>query len=234
MKKSLVALATLFVVASAFAEESKETNWYDVSSGYGSYEYSYKEKQNVTTGELHDVQTLTLGARLQHGWSVEIVDETERVDFQAGTASYTSTNSATAQAMEGLTQFCIGKSFKIEENNFLDNFTPYVKLSYGHKFKSNIDFAIYRYDLGTNIKVSDSFGVQWNWRHRQALDDTIVIATDSAKATNYKTNEQAIGLIYKFTPKDSIRLAKKIERADASGNLSSEYNTTSLTYSRSF
>ena len=225
MKKSLVALATLSLIGCAFAEESKETNWYDVSSGYGSYEYSYKEKQNVTNGEVHAVQTVTLGARLQHGWSVEIVDETEKVDYQSST---------TAQSMEGLTQFGIGKSFKIQENNFLDNFTPYVKFAYGHKFKSPIDFPIFRYDLGTNYKVTDSFGVQWNWRHRQAYEDTIQTATSTSTATKYKTNEQAIGLIYKFTPKDSIRLAKKIERADASGNLSSEYNTTSLTYSRSF
>ena len=220
MKKSLVALATLSLISSAFAEESKDKNWYDITSGYGSYEYSHKDKLNSSTGEDHDVQTLTLGARFQHGWSAEIVTETERVDY----------NTTSTQAMEGLTQFGVGKSFKIEQNNFLDDFTPYVKLAYGHKFKSTFDFAIFRYDLGTNYKLSDSFGLQLNWRHRQAFDSL----TDLGSATNYQTNETTLGIIYKFTPKDSFRFAKKLERADAGLNLSSEYNTTSFTYSRSF
>ena len=220
MKKSLVALATLSLISSAFAEESNDKNWYDITSGYGSYEYSHKEMLNSTSGEVHDVQTLTLGARFQHGWSSEIVTETERVDNNGTTAN---------QAMEGLTQFGIGKSFKIEQNNFLDDFTPYVKLAYGHKFKSTIDFPIFRYDLGTNYKVSDSFDLQLNWRHRQAFDSS----TDAGSPTSYQTNETTLGVIYKFTPKDSIRFAKKIERADNISN-SSQYNTTSLTYSRSF
>ena len=220
MKKSLVALATLSLISSAFAEESKDKKWYDVSSGYGSYEFSHKDKLISSGGENHDVQTLTVGARLQHGWSVEIATETERVDFQtSGT-----------RKMEGLSQVAVGKSFKIEENNFLDDFTPYVKLAYGHKFKSTIDFAIFRYDLGTNYKLSDSLGLQLNWRHRQAFDSLV----EDGTVTDYQTNETTLGFIYKFTPKDSIRFAKKIERADAGLNASSEYNTTSITYSRSF
>ncbi len=223
MKKTLVALAALSAFSASFAEEAKEKNWYDITGWSGSGEYSYKEKQNVTTSEVHNVMTMTIAAKFHDGWSVEAVNETERVDYSTGTAS---------ASMEGLVQIGIGKSFKIE-NSMFSSFTPYVKAAYGHKFKKDMDFDIYRYDIGTNYKVDDSIGLQFNWRHRQATTDYIDTATVST-ATKYKTNEATFGIIYRFTPKDSIRVAKKLERADAIGNASSEYNTTSLTYSRSF
>lgn len=225
MKKTLVAMAALSAFSVAFAEEAKEHKWYDITGWTGSYEYSVKEKQNDTKGQVNNVMTMTIAAKFKDGWSVEAVNETERKDYQStGTA---------ASEMEGLTQIGLGKSFKIEDSMF-SSFTPYVKISYGHKFKSTMDFDIYRYDLGTNFKMDDSTTLQFNWRHRQATTDTIATSTSTSDETKYKTNEATVGLTYKFTPKDGLRLAKKLERADAIGNKSTEYNTTSLTYSRSF
>jgi len=226
MKKTLVAMVALSAFSVAFAEEAKEHNWYDITGWSGSYEYSYKEKQNSTTSQVNNVMTMTSAAKFKDGWSVEAVNETERKSFQNGLT-------ADKDEMEGITQIGLGKSFKIEDSMF-SSFTPYVKISYGHKFKSTMDFDIYRYDLGTNFKMDDSTILQFNWRHRQATTDTITTSSSTSAATDYKTNEATVGLTYKFTPKDGLRLAKKIERADAIGNASTEYNTTSLTYSRSF
>ena len=227
MKKTLIALAAITAFGVVSAEEAKQHNWYDITGWYGSGEYSYKEKvygQGQTNlGEFHDVMAMTIGARFHDGWSVEALTETEKVDYSNGTGT---------QAQEGLTQIGIGKSFKTDTI-----FTPYLKLATGYKFKKDSSFQIWRFDLGTNIKLNDDWGLQVNVRHRQANSEYVDLGATALTATKYNTNESTLGIVYKFTPKDSIRLAKKIERqteSHVSSLSSSEYNTTSLTYSRSF
>ena len=196
----LVALAALLAAGAAQAGD-----W------YGSIGFDQKDKLNSKTNEFHNVTSMTIGTKLGNGFSVEALVEEELV--KNGSADY---------ADEGLYQLRGNKSF-----NTGTIFTPYVGLAVGEKNKATLSFPIYRYDLGTNIKITDTIGAKVNWRHRQAFDDHVHNA-----ATKYNTDETSIGLYYKLSAVDTVAVAYKQERNN--DGKSSEYNTTSISYSRSF
>ena len=197
----ILAMATLLVAGVAQAGD-----W------YGSVSYDQKDKQNSTSNEFHNVVAMTIGNKIGHGFSVEALVEEELVK-NTGKIDY---------ADEGLYQIRLNKSF---DTGTL--FTPYVGVAVGEKNKASISFPIYRYDIGTNIKITDQIGAKLNWRHRQAWDDT-----RHNTATKYNTDETRIGVYYKLTSVDTITVSYAQERNN--DGLSSEYNTTGISYSRSF
>lgn len=196
----LLAVAALFVASTAQAGD-----W------YGSIGFDQKDKLNSKTNEFHNVTSMVIGNKLGAGFSVEALVEEELV--KNGSADY---------ADEGLYQLRANKSF--DTGTFL---TPYAGVAVGEKNKATLSFPIYRYDVGTNVKVTDSIGVKLNWRHRQAFDTHVHNA-----ATKYNTDETKIGLYYKLSPVDTITVSYAQERNN--DGKSSEYNTTGISYSRSF
>jgi opacity protein-like surface antigen len=197
----ILAVATLLVAGAAQAGD-----W------YGSVGFDQKDKLNSKTNEFHNVTSMTIGTKLGYGFSVEALVEEELVK-NPSSGSY---------ADEGLYQLRGNKSFDTGTI-----FTPYVSLAVGEKNKASLSFPIYRYDIGTTVKLTDQIGAKLNWRHRQAWDSTY-----HGTATKYDTDETRIGLFYKFTPVDTITVSYAQERAK--DGLSSEYNTTAISYSRSF
>lgn len=185
---------------------------------YGTIGLDQKDKQNVTTGEYHNVFSMTIGKKLGDGYSAEFLIEDEQVRNGGG-------------KHEGLYQLRGNKDFHTETM-----FTPYVGLATGMKSKeggnnSSLDFPFYRYDLGVKAKLTEQITARLGWRHRQAINDTY-----DTKPTKWNTNETTLALSYKLTDVDTITAAYKIERRNdsASANPSSEYNTTAIYYSRAF
>jgi len=182
---------------------------------YGSIGLDQKDKQNSSTGEYHNVFSMTIGKKLGDGYSAEVLIEDEQV--RSGAAKH-----------EGLYQLGAKKDFHTETM-----FTPYVGLAIGTKSKTesglsnSLDFPFYRYDLGVKAKLNDQFSVRLGWRHRQAFDDKF-----DGKDTKWNTNETTLALSYKLTDVDTITAAYKIERRVDSA--SSEYNTVGLSYARAF
>ena len=202
MKLAKILAATTLLVAGV----AQAGDW------YGSGSYDQKDKLNSKTNEFHTVVALTVGTKLGYGFSVEALVEEELVK-----------NSSSGNfADEGLYQLRGNKSFDTGTI-----FTPYVSAAVGEKNKASLSFPIYRYDVGTVIKFTDSIGTKINWRHRQALNDTY-----HSTATKYNTDETRIGLYYKLTPVDTITVSYAQERNN--DGKSSEYNTTGISYSRSF
>ena len=179
---------------------------------YGKASFDQKDKLNSKTNEFHNVTSLTVGKRLGDGWSIEALVEEELVK-----------NGSSGNADEGLYQLRLNKSF-----NTGTMFTPYVGVAYGEKNKATISFPIYRYDVGMNTALGEKIVVTLNWRHRQAVDDKL----SSGALTKYDTNESRIGIGYKLTKVDTITVSYAQERRD--DKLSSEYNTTAISYTRSF
>ena len=179
---------------------------------YGKASFDQKDKLNSSTNEFHNVTALTIGKRLGDGWSIEALVEEELVK-----------NGSSGQGDEGLYQLRLNKSFATGTM-----FTPYVGLSVGEKNKATIGFPIYRYDIGVNTALGERLVLGINWRHRQAFDDKL----SSGAATKYDTNETRIGLGYKLTKVDTITVSYAQERR--ADKVSSEYNTTAISYSRSF
>ena len=196
-------VAALVMVAAGAAQAG---DW------YGSIGFDQKDKLNSKTNEFHNVTAMTIGNKLGNGFSVEALVEEELVK-NASTGDY---------ADEGLYQLRGNKSF-----NTGTIFTPYVGLAVGEKNKATLSFPIYRYDIGTNIMITDTVGAKVNWRHRQAFDAHV-----HNTATKYNTDETSIGLFYKLTAVDTITVSYKQERNN--DGKSSEYNTTGIAYSRSF
>jgi len=196
-------VAALVLVAAGAAQAG---DW------YGSASFDQKDKQNSSSNEFHNVVALTIGKKLGNGFSIEALVEEELVR-NAGTADY---------ADEGLYQLRLNKAF---ETGTI--FTPYVGVAVGEKNKASLSFPIYRYDVGTTVKFTDSVGVKLNWRHRQAWDSTY-----DNTATKYNTDETRVGLYYKLTAVDTITVSYAQERNN--DGKSSEYNTTGIAYSRSF
>lgn len=209
MKKIFITSVLSFATCTAFAGD-----W------YGSVGLDQKDKQNVTTGEYHNVFSMTIGKKLGDGYSVEALIEDEQV------------RSASAKH-EGLYQLRVNKDFHTETM-----FTPYVGLAAGMKSKegglnASLDFPFYRYDLGIKAKLTEQITARLGWRHRQAMD-----AVYDTKDTKWNTNETTLALSYKLTDVDTITAAYKIERKNDGGLVaskqSSEYNTTAISYSRAF
>jgi hypothetical protein len=209
MKKIFITSVLSFATCTAFAGD-----W------YGSVGLDQKDKQNVTTGEYHNVFSMTIGKKLGDGYSVEALIEDEQV------------RSASAKH-EGLYQLRVNKDFHTETM-----FTPYVGLAAGMKSKegglnASLDFPFYRYDLGIKAKLTEQITARLGWRHRQAMD-----AVYDTKDTKWNTNETTLALSYKLTDVDKITAAYKIERKNDGGLVaskqSSEYNTTAISYSRAF
>lgn len=209
MKKIFITSVLSFATCTAFAGD-----W------YGSVGLDQKDKQNVTTGEYHNVFSMTIGKKLGDGYSVEALIEDEQV------------RSASAKH-EGLYQLRVNKDFHTETM-----FTPYVGLAAGMKSKeggwnASLDFPFYRYDLGIKAKLTEQITARLGWRHRQAMD-----AVYDTKDTKWNTNETTLALSYKLTDVDTITAAYKIERMNDGGLVaskqSSEYNTTAISYSRAF
>jgi opacity protein-like surface antigen len=146
MKKIFITSVLSFATCTAFAGD-----W------YGSVGLDQKDKQNVTTGEYHNVFSMTIGKKLGDGYSVEALIEDEQV------------RSASAKH-EGLYQLRVNKDFHTETM-----FTPYVGLAAGMKSKegglnASLDFPFYRYDLGIKAKLTEQITARLGWRHRQAMD----------------------------------------------------------------
>ena len=209
MKKIFITSVLSFATCTAFAGD-----W------YGSVGLDQKDKQNSTTGEYHNVFSMTIGKKLGDGYSVEALIEDEQV------------RSASAKH-EGLYQLRVNKDFHTETM-----FTPYVGLAAGMKSKegglnASLDFPFYRYDLGIKAKLTEQITARLGWRHRQAMDDVY-----DTKDTKWNTNETTLALSYKLTDVDTITAAYKIERRNDGGLVSakqsSEYNTTAISYSRAF
>ena len=209
MKKIFITSVLSFATCTAFAGD-----W------YGSVGLDQKDKQNSTTGEYHNVFSMTIGKKLGDGYSVEALIEDEQV------------RSASAKH-EGLYQLRVNKDFHTETM-----FTPYVGLAAGMKSKegglnASLDFPFYRYDLGIKAKLTEQITARLGWRHRQAMD-----AVYDTKDTKWNTNETTLALSYKLTDVDTITAAYKIERRNDGGlesaKQSSEYNTTAISYSRAF
>ena len=209
MKKIFITSVLSFATCTAFAGD-----W------YGSVGLDQKDKQNSTTGEYHNVFSMTIGKKLGDGYSVEALIEDEQV------------RSASAKH-EGLYQLRVNKDFHTETM-----FTPYVGLAAGMKSKegglnASLDFPFYRYDLGIKAKLTEQITARLGWRHRQAMD-----AVYDTKDTKWNTNETTLALSYKLTDVDTITAAYKIERRNDGGLVSakqsSEYNTTAISYSRAF
>jgi hypothetical protein len=199
---NLVAAVAMVVTAGA----ASAGDW------YGSAGFDQKVKQNSSTNEYHNVYSMVIGTKLGNGFSVEGLVENEQVE-----------RSSSGQAHEGLYQLRLNKSFDTGTI-----FTPYVGVAVGEKNKATIDFPIYRYDIGTTVKITEQIGAKLNWRHRQAFDSKLSNGT----ATKYSTDETRIGVYYKLTPVDTITVSYAQERN--TDGISSEYNTTAISYSRSF
>ena len=206
MKK--IAIATTLVLAAGAASAE---GW------YGSVGLDQKEKQNSSSGEYHNVFSMTIGKKLGDGYSVEGLIEDEQV------------HGSNAGKHEGLYQLRGNKDFDTGTM-----FTPYVGLAGGVKSKTTttgtygtLDFPFYRYDIGVKAKLNDMFSVRLGWRHRQAVNDTF-----DGTATKWNTDETTLALGIKLTPDDTISVAYKQERAN--DGLSSEYNTTAISYTRAF
>lgn len=204
MKLKSILAAVIMMVSTATF--ASDDGW------YGRASFDQKDKLNSKTNEFHNVVALTVGKRLGNGWSLEALVEEELVK-----------NGSTGQGDEGLYQLRLNKSFSTGTM-----FTPYVGVSTGVKNKATIGFPIYRYDLGVSTALGEKFVLGVNWRHRQAYDDKL----DNGSLTKYNTNETRIGLGYKLTKVDTITVSYAQERR--SDSLSSEYNTTGISYSRSF
>jgi opacity protein-like surface antigen len=202
--KAVKLLAAVAMVVAAGAASAGD--W------YGSIGFDQKDKLNSKTNEFHNVTSMTIGNKLGNGFSVEALVEEELVK-NPSSGSY---------ADEGLYQLRANKSF---ETGTI--FTPYVGLAVGEKNKATLSFPIYRYDIGTTVKITDQIGAKLNWRHRQAFDAHV-----NNTATKYDTDETRIGLFYKLTAADTITVSYAQERNK--DGLSSEYNTTAISYSRSF
>ena len=179
---------------------------------YGKIGFDQKDKLNSKTNEFHNVTSMTIGKRLGNGWSMEALVEEELVK-----------NGSSGQGDEGLYQLRLNKSFATGTM-----FTPYVGVSTGVKNKATIGFPIYRYDVGVNTALGEKLVLGLNWRHRQAYDDKL----DNGSLTKYNTDETRINLGYKLTKVDTITISYAQERK--ADSLSSEYNTTAISYSRSF
>jgi hypothetical protein len=178
---------------------------------YSGVSMDHKVKQNSATNEYHNVYGLTVGKKLGSGFSVEGLLENEQVE-----------QSSSGSAHEGLMQVRVNKSFDTGTM-----FTPYIGVAAGEKNKATIAFPYYRYDLGVSTKLTDVASVKLNWRHREAFNDTT-----NGTATKYATDESSFALVYKLTPVDTVAVSYKQERA--TDGKSSEYNTTGVSYSRSF
>ena len=215
MKKLVLASMLALTAGSALAESD---GW------YGSWSYDNKRFQGnnssvVGTGQFNkNVFGQTIGKKLGDGWSAEILTEAEQKvvnDTQSGNTN------------EWLLQARVLKDFDTGTI-----FTPYVGLALGQKSKDDAnsrDFAIYRYDLGTKVKIDDMFGIRLGYRHRQAFSST----SHAVGVTKYDTDEYTAALSVKFTPKDTVSFAYKIER-NADGNLSKDFNTFGISYGRAF
>lgn len=179
---------------------------------YGKIGFDQKDKLNSKTNEFHNVTSMTIGKRLGNGWSMEALVEEELVK-----------NGSSGQGDEGLYQLRLNKSFSTGTM-----FTPYLGISTGVKNKATIGFPIYRYDAGLNTALGEKIVLGLNWRHRQAYDDKL----DNGSLTKYNTNETRINLSYKLTKVDTVTVSYAQERK--ADSLSSEYNTTAISYSRSF
>ena len=211
MKKIFITSVLSFATCAAYAGD-----W------YGSVGLDQKDKQNSSSGEYHNVFSMTIGKKLGDGYSAEVLIEDEQVRL-AGTGP--------KSKHEGLYQLRGNKDFLTETM-----FTPYVGLALGMKSKEtgiggSLDFPFYRYDLGVKAKLTDQITARLGWRHRQAMNETY-----DTLATKWNTNETTLALSYKLTDVDTITAAYKIERRNdsASANPSSEYNTTAIYYSRAF
>lgn len=179
---------------------------------YGSASLDQKDRQNSATGEYHNVYGLTMGTKFNNGWSAEYLIENEQVE-----------QSSSGQAHEGLFQSRVNKAFDTGTI-----FTPYVGLAVGMKNKATIDFPIYRYDIGTNVKITEKISAKLNWRHRQAFDANLSDGT----ATKYNTDEVRVGLSYKLSKVDTVSVSYAQERNN--DGVSAEYNITAVSYTRSF
>ena len=181
------------------------------SDWYGNASVDQKDKLHSKTNEFHNVVAFTIGKKLDNGWSVEGLVEEELVK-----------NGSSGQANEGLYQLRVNKQFKTDTI-----FQPYMGVATGVKNKATIGFPIYRYDIGTRVKLTDSLTGRINWRHRQAFHET----TDS-HPTKYNTDETRLSLIYNVTKTDAVTLSYAQERNN--DGLSSEYNTLGISYSKHF